>query len=864
MKKLTLFIVALILILLSFTGCEGLLGGEGPNPGGNPVETVAFTRIVLANDKIDVTELRSELIAMNKMLGTVDASEPATDGEIVIGDTDRAVTAQAKAKLDEIIAADGNCDTGYIIYCNGKSLAVYWKTESARIYAMSKLIDLCVKEKKLELDTGVISSDAYIDIELVNESKWEELRRLAGEDVYKALRTLDSYYDKEKMMGWFANLWDAEIGGFYYSISARDNEPFLPDIESTNQTVGWLYNNGFIDNYDEDVPEDIKILLVDFAKSLQSSVDGYFYHPQWPEGRENLNVDRYSRDLSWSTDIINRFTIDRDGDGVAEKQYPLYCAPEGTKCKEHAENGGECSFALAASSLISDSSVYLTSSVVSSASSAAVRLRASVVSPTASTSTAHPDYSSEAAFRNWLENTNTTMGSSSGNAQNINALQDTIIAKGYCTTLLDFLDEHQQRIYDETLDMGKTPTGLWTYEHTYNTVWGLLKYTPFYNDKNYGRELKYAEEIVRACLKVIMLPADKNYKLNDVYNQWQGMQALFNNVKKYAPEKLESLYEIVREGGAALIDNTILKLSDFKCNDGAFSFYTTRKSAFTMYGAQIAMGVEESDVNASVLACSTYRCAFSCFGYDVIKLGTQSDGERFMQMLREVEPINKIPVPQPSTIEFDSDYNFKDIRHDNQSGASTVTLEEDDSLESDNYILKYISGASQSSFGDGVYFKVGGNVSQNCTIVETNVRVVSSYGNNDILQIRLGDFYRLRLNRNGYLLRIYEMVEGAGAVEPALLVNNLEIGEWFKLRIEAYRADEEYDTPRFKIFINDKFVTETSCAYGANTVVNQNCNEVLFRSLKATVSEVHFDNCFFYGQYKEYIPGETEIEDDRK
>ena len=364
-----------------------------------------------------------------------------------------------------------------------------------------------------------------------------------------------------------------------------------------------------------------------------------------------------------------------------------------------------------------------------------------------------------------------------------------------------------------------------------------------------------------------MLPADKNYQLNDVYNQWQGMQALFNNVKKYSPEKLESLYEIVREAGAPLITNTEAKLSDFKCNDGAFSFYTTRKSAITMYGTQIAMGVEESDVNASVLACSTYRCAFSCFGYNVIKLAGNDDGARFMQMLYEVEPINKNPRPPVTTIEFDPDYSFVGVKHDVQSGASTLTVVEDDTLDDNNYVLKYNSYASSGSFGDGVQFGIEGTASMNCTIVECDMKIVSSIGNNDVMQIRLGDFYRLRINRSGNTLRIYEMIEANGSVEAQNITDKmhktLSVGEWFRIRIEAYRSDEEYDTPRFKIFINDVFVTETVGAYGANSIINENCTAVLFRSYKSTESEVLFDNCFFYGQYKDYDPGETEIYDDR-
>ena len=51
-----------------------------------------------------------------------------------------------------------------------------------------------------------------------------------------------NFFDPEKLIRWWAGLYDPEIGGFYYSNSARDNAGFLPDMESTYQILWRLHD----------------------------------------------------------------------------------------------------------------------------------------------------------------------------------------------------------------------------------------------------------------------------------------------------------------------------------------------------------------------------------------------------------------------------------------------------------------------------------------------------------------------------------------------------------------------------------------------------------------------------------------------
>ena len=856
MKK-SLIISVILFAIFALSAC-GIFGGDDGGGVEPPKTNTGYKYIVLNDESVDLTELRSAILDKKGPIGIVTDTEPESSGEIVIGSSNRDVTARAKAELEKLISADADADVGYVIYSYGGSVALYWTIEGMHTIAVADLVSVFVNEKNMTVSDGVVHSVLFDADEYAEECDWLALKVTCPSDVYTALRRLSSYYDADRLAGWMANLWDDEIGGFYFSISARDNEPYLPDIESTSQALGWLYNNNFISSHNDGIPNDIKMKVVDFAKSLQSANDGYFYHPQWGQSRDQLQVDRYARDLSWATGIINRYTVDRDGDGILEKQYPNFCAPEGTKCELHAGTEERCSFVSQASSITASMQNSVTGALGSQVSSAVSKINNSTVRATASS---RPDYTSEVTFRDWLYATNSSMGTSSGNAQVINALQDEIIANGYCEVLLDFLDEKQQEIYDTQVGSFETPTGLWQYTYDYHAVWGLLKYTPFYNDKVYGRELKYAEHIVDSCIEVIMLEADGKYQANDIYNMWQGMQALFNNVMKYSPESLPALQQKLRDRGAELIQNSINKLESFKRTDGAFSMYSNGISQATIYGAPIAMCVEEGDVNATVLICSMYRCMFTCLGYSVVHLGNANRGEKFIQMLYEVEPIVKNPAKGAETWDFEDGKTVGAL--DNQSGKASITIVDDDELERGNSALQFTTfdASAHSTFGDGVTFSIGGLSGENCIIFETDI-MIKSAASSDILQIRFGDFYRLRLHKSGSYLKLTEMLEVGGAVSPNSVTIG-KIGEWIKLRIECYKTDDDYDTPRFKVFVNDECILISEGAYGINSSITEYTAKLLLRSYKSAESVILLDNVFCHTQSKIYSEDLDDISDIR-
>ena len=109
------------------------------------------------------------------------------------------------------------------------------------------------------------------------------------------------------MYKWLARLWEPEIGGFYYSNSARDHEGFLPDVESTAQAIHALRNNGLFEKYNGEfrtaLPEDFQKKVVNYVQGLQDE-DGFFYHPQWGK---DIPIMRRGRDYSWSIGLLDMF-----------------------------------------------------------------------------------------------------------------------------------------------------------------------------------------------------------------------------------------------------------------------------------------------------------------------------------------------------------------------------------------------------------------------------------------------------------------------------------------------------------------------------------------------------------------------------
>ena len=713
--------------------------------------------------------------------------------------------------------------------------------------------------------------------ELEQESLWLDLRAEAPEDLYKALRKLNGMYDGTTMCEWLANLFDAEIGGFYYSNSARDNEPFRPDLESTYQAVGWIGGYGAASAYGGSVnlmfPNELKMQIVDFAKNMQCATDGYFYHPQWPQGTDKLNTDRYGRDLSWGVDLINRFTVDRDGDGVEEKQYPNYCTPSGAKCEAHAESDDYCSFISAVSSVSTGlsavsacSSSAITAGVQSSVSCAVSKIPSSTVRAVVSSK---PDYSSSEAFSAWLAEYCSTIQENSGQAHNINALQDEIIAKGFGDEVVDFLEKNQAQVYEEQIAAGVTPTGLWQKNINYSLAWGVMKYMPFYNSSACGRPIKHPELIVASCMEVIMLPLSSGVRMNDLMNQWSSITSVIQNVKKYYSEStLNDIYAMLEARGAELVNSCIEKLKSYKLEDGTFAYGTDGKSLAKIYGVPISLGAIEGDVNGNLLCSAYYNGMFAAFGYNSVPLCTASDGELFLETISTLEPIEKIPEDVAVTVDFerDADISYYNNRVYINKLTDTGAIERvSDPLNPGNSVVRFTSGVG-TQFGD--YFIANSTgVFGNCNIIEFDFLLESASADTTLFQVRCGG-YMFTISKSGQYLTFASLSGYGGDAHTETLAttaNKISASEWNKIRFEVYEPDSSDDETYIKFFVNDSLVGISTLYFEKHLgkAYDPNITNVAFYSMMRVVTVNCFDNIYISKEDKVLDLEDEDVSDAR-
>ena len=110
------------------------------------------------------------------------------------------------------------------------------------------------------------------------ESRWLAIRdeiNAKGANGSAVVEALQDYYSifEDKMLLWLAGLYEPDIGGFYFSESARDNETItfqgkvydlLPDIESTSQATNFIKSEGVFDTW-MDFPEWMRLGIEKFV-----------------------------------------------------------------------------------------------------------------------------------------------------------------------------------------------------------------------------------------------------------------------------------------------------------------------------------------------------------------------------------------------------------------------------------------------------------------------------------------------------------------------------------------------------------------------------------------------------------------------
>ena len=368
--------------------------------------------------------------------------------------------------------------------------------------------------------------------------------RAAVKDFY------ESFYEPEKLIRWWAGLYDPDLGGFYYANSARGVDGYLPDMESTYQIL-WRLRD-FVPDLPGFFGPEITGKIVRFYRSRQDPSDGYFYHPQWTKEQSRANVMRYSRDQDWAIFVLGWLG--------AKPLYPTAI--------DRAANGEGA--------------------------------------------TTSPEWEpNETSVRNYIDKLLRKTRCEHW-ANQIETQATTFKATGMLDTVLDVLDERVNPDYglwvvgyDPETDIYTNPAG--TPEIPYGIFTNAYKIAKTYNvgGRSLPNGLRMAEYAVRA-----IETGDSGARVTYLFNPWATLGNVRDNLSSYGSPAMLAAYDaLIRNHIVTMLAASKNNLVRYRWGDGSFS-YLQSGSKSTIYDTPVSLGKEEGDVNGNnlVVLFATHIC----------------------------------------------------------------------------------------------------------------------------------------------------------------------------------------------------------------------------------------------------------------
>ena len=423
-----------------------------------------------------------------------------------------------------------------------------------------------------------------------------------AEEIIAALDSFHSFITEGDALGWLANLYDAEFGGFYFSNSARDNEGFLPDLESTLQALGFLYSSRAADQIaptlGELLPAWLQEDIVRFVKKLQDPESGYFYHPQWEKAETDRHPGRLGRDLGWAIRLLSYFG-----------QKPTYDTPTGIRGDGIGYDG-------------------------------TVIKKNEVTRQDAPAHLPRPHLESRESFAALLSELEGQLSVKSWDIGNrFEAEAEQIIERdrqlaaaglegGLSEMLAEWFAAHQN-----------PSNGAWTSDEkiSYDSTNGLLKISATFNKLG----LRFPNPVlgIRTAIQCIIDP-DVPDTVCHALNPWYAVNVISANVEKYSRSEdelveVDYLRKYISANCAGMIGRTVEKLSRFKVGDGSFIYKPKRKGI--AQGMRVAPDdVFEGDINATTIAArAIIEHIYDIIGVEMPPLYSGADVMRFLNIIEE-------------------------------------------------------------------------------------------------------------------------------------------------------------------------------------------------------------------------------------
>ena len=817
--RLCALLVVLLATMLFAVSCgNGSQGDPGVQPPDGDYIYAEGSELYLVHDGSDaatksindLTSLISDRSGvMPKVRGAV---MDDVEHSLLLGSTEHPLSAAA---LDILADADlDGFDNGYVIYSDGASVAIVWSCDYAAALAIEYFTENLCTGPTLTMQKGyafVKPVDTSIHEAEILEAGFKVLEEELSAEAVAAIRKLYTLYTDDFYI-WLANLWDPEVGAFYYSNSARDNEPFLPDIESTGQgltiltTAGMFRESG---SWASTLPKDAVDAIGEFAYNMQAE-DGFFYHVQWGT---NINVSRRGRDLNRAASILSDI-------GIKPK------------------------YKLATDQIAEDELVScLVSPLGRSAAVAVSRIVA----------TADVDYlSSEEKFLAYLDSLDFANASYASGHQ-LSSTNKQIKAAGLAEVCIKYLDERQN-----------PENGFWESTVTYSSMNGFLKISSTYN--GLGGKINYLDRAIDSIFE-ILLGDEMPTTLPQLYNLTNGIGNALNNLKKQGDTELYNSTQLrIRENAAAIAETLYLKIATFRKDDGSFSYYVDHCSP-TSQGCTVALKLNEGDVNAGSMAFHATSGFFKILGIAMPRMYTEYDAELFCELIENASPITKIELPPPEHTTYEDGILPSNTVPGLKAGALSFIQ---DPREGGDYVMELVSAPGNS---DSVRVNVQGTTSKlpSCFVYEADLCIARNAADGTMVQINTNN-YMLNLRIAGDEVTVLDcsLTSGEDRFTNDTGIR-LKVGEWFTLRIEYYIGDA--DSVRIVTTVNGDQKYVSNNYYGRQpTLVDQpgepipgiNNKGIMFFCMKASDISLLIDNVLVDSTADVYVPGDGEADLEEK
>ena len=460
-----------------------------------------------------------------------------------------------------------------------------------------------IELQKIEDKKSIMNLWNKLEYDLASKSTTEDAKqiRLAFEDCYKDM------FGTGDLIEWAANLYDPVIGGFYYSNSARDNDGFLPDIESTKQAMEWLLYFSTKDELGNEIksfyPEWMKKQVIKFLKERQDE-NGYFYHPQWDKAFTDTKHNRRGRDLDWACSLL-----------LQMDEAPTYDTPNGVRGNGLLWDGTPVS-----------------NYIRSEKKDDPTPVKEAFVTPHLKDKQSFIEYLGKFDLNGASYSTGNTLESQATQIFMRDAqLKEAGIDYSLCETLKEWFDKHQNK-----------QNGLWTLGEniTRSGINGLLKISGTYN--RVKQPIPNPELGIASAIKII--EEDSNVAtVCDVLNPWYALSVLTSNIKNYhnadeseSGKKAKDAMQYIFAHSPEMISATKNLIMQFKKPDGSFSYCKTHSSMYSQKHIVAVADTNEGDVNATIIgSAAVVGHIFHLLGADRIPAFTTADKMRLLNILEK-------------------------------------------------------------------------------------------------------------------------------------------------------------------------------------------------------------------------------------